>query len=502
MQSTKQEFPIHLMAAIILYVAVLIYQGYQYGQGDQSQILPVLYALDHPETYVNDHYVNAFLQSNINERTLFHALFRYMGYDNPWFVFLWHAISGIALILAWIFIVGNFIKNKALQWLSIGFILTVGFHTSTGSNELYYNQFIPSLPAKALASWALLFWLKNKYLWWAILLILSGYLQPLVGFQLFLLTAAALFFEHSRSRTFREFPWKYLVVYGIATLPWIILLWVNNGGHNDPDAFMNIMEFRLSHHFFGAYFEKVHLALGLLFACISILFYKDRLRWVFICIIAGFFIYEIGVEIFRSPFVLYSQWWKTTIWMEAFAFIAVMPMVEKYFPLTERLQKFSLTIPFVLFLFVSFYRLTGLFGDRPLYMQPLNHHTPDEVDISEQALKLTPANSIFIIPPELSAFRWYSKRSSYVDYKAMIHSETFLNEWYRRIGEVYNNNLSAIRSGISIEDASASALTNPSLQTIQNWKNFGVSHLIAPNTGSQNVQLLGYNKKFSLFMIP
>ena len=39
---------LEVIAALLLYATVLIYQGYQYGDGDQSQILPCLYAQDHP----------------------------------------------------------------------------------------------------------------------------------------------------------------------------------------------------------------------------------------------------------------------------------------------------------------------------------------------------------------------------------------------------------------------------------------------------------------------
>jgi hypothetical protein len=44
-----------IIASIILYAMVIVYQGYQYGMGDQSQILPVLLAQDHPELYSHDH---------------------------------------------------------------------------------------------------------------------------------------------------------------------------------------------------------------------------------------------------------------------------------------------------------------------------------------------------------------------------------------------------------------------------------------------------------------
>ncbi|MEO6132942.1 MAG: hypothetical protein ABIQ02_13930, partial [Saprospiraceae bacterium] len=238
MTLSKKDFTINLLAAIILYATVLVYQGYQYGQGDQTQILPCLWAQDHPGAYANDHYVQNYLVSGINERTIFHFLLRHLGYDQPWLVWLWHAISGVFLILAWIGIASFFIKNKALQWMSIAMIITLGFHTSTGSNELYYNSLIPSLPAKALASWAIYYWLKKKYLLWIVLVIAAGYLQPLVGMQIFLLTTLALLFDKWRSGNTDPFPWKFICLYVAVNIIWFYFLVSNNGSHSDPKSFM------------------------------------------------------------------------------------------------------------------------------------------------------------------------------------------------------------------------------------------------------------------------
>jgi hypothetical protein len=108
-----------LLTAIILYTTILIYQGYQYGQSDQSQILPCLYAQDHPGTYTDDQYVSSYLDAKINERTIFHFLFRYLGYQNPWIVFFWHLILGTALFLAWLKITSLGIRHKGYQYLAV-----------------------------------------------------------------------------------------------------------------------------------------------------------------------------------------------------------------------------------------------------------------------------------------------------------------------------------------------------------------------------------------------
>lgn len=185
MSLNNRQVWIDLLVALALYAVVLIYQGYQYGQSDQSQILPCIWQQDHPESYPADHYVQFYNHSPFNERTIIHFLYRFLGYNIPWVMFFWHMILSVAIITAWIRIANFFIRNKAFQWLAIGLILTIGHHTNTGSNEIYYNAVVPSLAAKALASWAIVCWLTSRFSRGNMLLIGATLLQPLVGVQLF-----------------------------------------------------------------------------------------------------------------------------------------------------------------------------------------------------------------------------------------------------------------------------------------------------------------------------
>ncbi len=493
---------IRVIVAIILYVIAIVYQGYQYGQSDQTQILPVLYAQDHPESYQQDHYVQEYLSSQINERTVFHALFRFLGYDVPWIVFIWHAISSIALILALIRIAATIIKNNVLQWISVALILTIGFHTSAGSNELYYNLFIPSLPAKALAAWAIVHWLNSKYQWWILLLIFSTLLQPLVGAQVFILTSLALIFDNFHKRSSQLFPWKIGIVYLILIVPWFVLLSIHNGGHDDPTIFMDIMQFRLSHHFFGMDFRVFDLVAGIMIALIAVSFFRGKLRWFCIVVVLGCVVYEIGVEILRSPLVLYTQWWKTTIWLEAFAIMIVVSLLEKGLKLSGNFNRYQLIYPIAFLILVSLYRLSGIFGDKPEYMLPFYFPKSDGVQISELANELTPENSVFIIPVELTAFRWYSKRSLYVDYKSMLHNEAFLKDWRNRIDQVYDFQQTHEASGKTTYSSSIKALSASDLSPLQKWKELGITHIITGSDGIPFLEPLGKNRSFSIYRIP
>lgn len=492
----KNEFLKILLPALVLYATVIVYQGYYYGKGDQSQILPVLYAQDHPGSYAQDHYVQSYLDAGINERTFFHFILRKLGYDSPFLVMFWHALSSIALFAAWISIAAMFIKSRYLQWIAIAVLFILGYHTAAGSNELYYPEFVPSLPAKALASWALYFFIKDKFTWWAVLLIPATFLQPLAGFQLFLITTLGLLLEKGSSRAWKQVPWKSIFLFLLFALPWIIMLAIHNGGQTNPSLFFEIIKFRLSHHFFASHFGIFHLLIALSLSAIVLVFYKGRLRWMALFVWIGLIMYEAGVEFLEIPFFLNAQWWKTTIWLEALGFIAITAFLEK--KLFEKNFWYTLIpyLPGTLILLVLVYRFSGI-SSSPEYMTPLPGKIGDDVDISLKAGATTPPNAVFLISSDLSAFRWYSKRSTYVDYKAMLHQEIFLFEWYERIIDVYHPD----RDRGSLTQNLKSTI-EPSGIEISKWKSYGITHIITRSQRPVDLQLLISNNTYAVYRLP
>ena len=498
-----------IAGALLLYAIVLVYQGYQYGQGDQSQILPCIWAMGHAPDYTCDFYVQSYLQAGFNERSIFHFLFRFLGYQFPWIVWVWHLALSFALIFAWIRITSFFIKNISFQWLTLAMILVIGFHTSTGSNEIYYNSVIPSLAAKAAGSWALVYWLTSRFTRWSLLLILATLLQPLVGLQLFILTVLAYILDLLAKKFFQAFPWRavfyYLpwrafLYYLVVIVPFFILLIRNNGSEGEPSVFFDIIQFRLSHHFFASSFGILHLALFFIFSLLAIYLARERLRWFIVLILFGCLVYEIGTEYAQVPLVLYTQWWKTTIWLEAFAFIGIGIYLEKLFSPNSIINRFPFIVPAVLLLMVSVYRL-GIRDVKPPYMFPWSKEVSDEVDISLQAFQNTPADAVFIVPKEFTAFRWYSKRCTYIDYKAMLHQQSFLNEWYRRIKSIYQFGKEEKEGGFDINIFSYYLLHEPSPMSIEFWKKLGITHIVSTNPGVKGLTLVARNGQYAIYAL-
>jgi len=155
----------------------------------------------------------------------------------------------------------------------------------------------------------------------------------------------------------------------------------------------------------------------------------------------------------------------------------------------------------LILLVVCAYRLNGHIGTKPEYTLPWTTTISDEVDISEQAGKLTPDSAVFIIPVDFTAFRWYSKRSTYVDYKAMFHQEEFLTEWYQRIQNIYAYSLKEKEAGFDIHIFSASLLEEPSSISIDYWRSIGITHIISTASEIKTLKIVGQNGTYFIYSL-
>ncbi|HJW31340.1 MAG TPA: DUF6798 domain-containing protein [Saprospiraceae bacterium] len=211
--------------------------------------------------------------------------------------------------------------------------------------------------------------------------------------------------------------------------------------------------------------------------------------------------YEIGVEKFHLMSMLYTQWWKTTIWMEAFAFVAIGYHLERLFSAKSFVVRYPVLALLGLLAFASVVKLSGIRPSKPPYMFPWSGQHSEEVDISIQANASTPENALFIVPVEFTAFRWYSKRSTYIDYKAMLHQETFLKDWYDRMQSIYQYGIKEKEGGFDLHHFSQYLLEDPSPLSIEYWKKLGITHIISTNLDLKTLTQVAHNGQFAIYKL-
>jgi hypothetical protein len=187
--------------------------------------------------------------------------------------------------------------------------------------------------------------------------------------------------------------------------------------------------------------------------------------------------------------------------MEVFAFIAIGVYLEKLAMSNELLHRLQPLIPILFIAWVAFYRLGGKSETGISYMFPWAPNKNAEVDISIQAEKLTPPDAVFVIPIEMTAFRWYSKRNTYFDFKAMLHQEKFLKDWYMRMQTIYHYGIEEKAGGFSVRNFSRYLLDDPSPLSIDQWKRLGITHIISTSPGHADLDQLGQNEQYYIYKL-
>jgi len=124
-----------------------------------------------------------------------------------------------------------------------------------------------------------------------------------------------------------------------------------------------------------------------------------------------------------------------------------------------------------------------------------------EIDISIQASKLTPTNALFIQPCSFDELKNYGQRSSYVDYKALTHTKSFIKEWAERFEDVYG--VKALTSteisfdAMDLADENFLKITPEKLEKLKSEK--GITHIIIPNETVLPFKLITGNAEYTIY---
>lgn len=84
----------------------------------------------------------------------------------------------------------------------------------------------------------------------------------------------------------------------------------------------------------------------------------------------------------------------------------------------------------------------------------------------------------------------------------MLHQESFMNEWYDRMNEVYLYGIEEKKNGFSLKNFSRFLLAEPSPLSVDQWKRMGITHFISPNPGLPSFEKLAENRKYAIYALP
>jgi hypothetical protein len=102
----------------------------------------------------------------------------------------------------------------------------------------------------------------------------------------------------------------------------------------------------------------------------------------------------------------------------------------------------------------------------------------EEITIAETIRKTIPLNAVFIQPFENTELKFYSQRSSYVEFKANVRHQSYVGEWYSRIHEVYGVDYFSSVKGFELQSKANECFEHLSVTQLNGLKAKGVTHIL------------------------
>jgi len=431
------RFIVHLL---MCYICILLMLGYSYGSGDMGESLSAILKLRQPDLLVNDFYTSFLLSSKIHERFAFiHLLNLGNNFATTWALIL-HALFSMLLISGLYKISSLILTSRFFRWITIFLTLVVLNNYNLGGNELYYNYIVPSLPAKALASWSLYYFFKKNLGFSALFVLGAALFQPIVALQIIsisVLSAVPIYM------TDKKWNYQYSTLAAVFMVPLFVYLYILWNYHNitaiDTQTYKDIISLRMPHHFLPSYFPLNSIILYLTMVMFSFTWYYKNYKAFFfwnVVLVLGCLVY-MGLLPWPTDIGFMTQWFKSTIWLEFFSVLAVIGFINN-----RMMVRMNMAYFFAILLII----LTGLLYLRlpPLKNKPYEFGKSwmenEQVEIALAAKELTPKEALFIVPPDINNFRHVAGRSLFVDFKSIAHNKAYLSEWLARVQSVYQLN--------------------------------------------------------------
>jgi hypothetical protein len=440
---------------LALYIFI---NGYDFNTGDQAEHLPQVYQMFDPSLYPSD-----FFLSN------YHSTFTVRYYWVGLVYFLSHVLSirltclilylfcMYCTILAWTKIVELFLSTEETKGnrnlnvfiaLMLIFILVNPF--TLGGNYLLGKIFIGSTIAELFASWGIYLFFKNKYMASAIFFAISVWFQALVGLQLFLVFAGILFltsdYNQMQKSVFKLITFSIVfIIFSLRLLGPLLYTQKINNQALDSQLFYDLLYFkRAPWHYVPATFPKRDYItfLGLLVFSVIALFnikpskMKTQIIMLFLIILSVCVFYFVAFQTHHFMWIGKLQWFKTTIWVNAFGCIVITRFLANYLP--------NLDLKFLnrVFIYSSIAMFSFMFyadakTESPKYAFLNDRHKTDIQKMHAFIKENTSKEARFLIPIDNESFTSEAQRSAVASFKAVVHEPYFFVKWKKVLEQFY-----------------------------------------------------------------
>jgi hypothetical protein len=338
-----------------------------------------------------------------------------------------------------------------------------------------------SLLAKSTAIWALYYSYQSRLVYAITLTAFSTYVHPIVGAQIFVL-----------SFIFISFPQKLkFTIYTLLLItPYLYALFDDLSQTIPSVEFVQIMYLRNAHHFFPGTFGVINYLILVPFFLAGIYGLHSLDRRIFrvsAAIIIGCLVYTTGM-LLLPKYTIMSQWFKSTIWLKFFCTLGVLHFIT-HIQVLKPTYLSLISVKLVLILCCTSIVLYKIFKNKDniesVYQLPGAQKGP-EIQAALQAKTVSNQNDVFLVPPDYTSFKYFSERSTYVDWKAIPHNGFCLREWMSRIKQSYGLSSTDRTSLSKIYLQANNYLSGLSSLQKADLKSAGVSYILyRPDAGKE-----------------
>jgi len=113
----------------------------------------------------------------------------------------------------------------------------------------------------------------------------------------------------------------------------------------------------------------------------------------------------------------------------------------------------------------------------------------------------TPKDALFIIPMDHTHFKNYSERSTYIDYKAVIHRKAIIPIWYERIQEVYDVNIETRLSGKDNVMIGNQNFRKLRIEDLKIFSEKGIQYILTYKEVNLPLERVGENEKYVIYKL-
>jgi len=448
-----------LLYSFFLALLFLFYKGYTFNSWDQAECLPQVYQLLDASLYSNDFFMQEYHKA-FTVRFYFVYFIYGLSYlfSVPVVCFALTVLSLFLSIYYLIKVTQHFTDSTLALLLSPLFAFFIFFNFTVGGNQIQSNSMIPGTLATVFAIAAIHLCLEKKYNLSFLLLGLGTLFQPLVTLQVFLILAPVMFLRI-----------KYIgltkisiavVVYLVSAAPMLLpVLYRQFFIHADYDSqlyYQILYRFRNHLHYLPSLFpvsDYVKLSILVVAALAAIRFTEIRNKKVLYffsaIIISGMLLYWLLLENADVSAIGKLQWFKTTVWLNAMACIALAVFIgnllEPYLKMNWKKLLFPASVAGSVLLLIV------LLNSKLLPVEKLqsryqtgNYKKMDLTLLHEWMEQNLAKDAVILCSPENTSLICEAKRSQVVQYQAIIHEPFYMLPWYERLSDVY---------GVSIETA-------------------------------------------------